>query len=99
MWLSRYRLTRLAASLCGKSISGHQIRRRPPLFAEQLEDRTTPATITPTTFADGVGIGSLRDAILLADGNGQNNTIILSPATYSLSAAGRNETPGKPATP
>src|SRR5579872_6647257 len=91
MWLSRYRLTRLAAALSGPSSSAHACRcRRAPLSAEQLEDRTTPATLTPTTFADGVGIGSPRDAVLQADANGQNNTIMLSAGTYELSVAGRN---------
>ena len=69
--------------------------RQVPLTAELLEDRTTPATITPTTFADGIGIGSLRDAILQADGNGQSNYIALAPGTYQLSLAGRNESAGK----
>ena len=94
MWLSRYRLTRLAATLCRRSVPAPKSR-RPPLIAEELEDRTTPATITPTTFADGVGIGSLRDAILQANSNGQNNTIVLSAGTYQLTVAGRDESAGQ----
>ena len=96
MWLSHYRLTRLSRVFAGKSGAVRQDRHQHvPLTAEQLEDRTTPATITPTTFADGIGIGSLRDAILQADSNGQNNTIMLSTGSYNLSVAGRNESAGQ----
>src|SRR5262249_55107050 len=64
------------------------------LRVEQLEDRCLPATLTPTTFTDGLGIGSLRDAILRANGNSQNNTIQLTAGTYNLSLAGRGENAG-----
>ena len=96
MWLSRYRLTCLATALFGRyAPARREPRRQVPLCAELLEDRTTPATITPTTFADGIGIGSLRDAVLQADSNGQSNFISLAPGTYQLSLAGRNESAGK----
>jgi hypothetical protein len=95
MWLSQYRLTRLARAFTGKSGPTRKTQpQRAPLCAEQLEDRTTPATLTPTTFADGVGIGSLRDAVLQANSNGQNNTIMLSAGNYLLSVAGRSESAG-----
>jgi hypothetical protein len=95
MWLSRYRLTRPAPAFPRRSAPVRSERRRPPLTAEQLEDRTSPATITPATFADGVGIGSLRDAVLQANRNGQNNTIVLAPGTFQLSIPGRNESAGQ----
>jgi hypothetical protein len=37
-------------------------------------------------MSDGVGVGTLRNAILQSNTNGQNNTIILSAGTYGLSA-------------
>ena len=89
MWLSHYRLTRLMAALGRRSVPACRGRRHPPLLAEELEDRTTPATIAPITFADGVGIGSLRDVILQANTNDQNNTIVLAAGTYQLTVAGR----------
>jgi predicted outer membrane repeat protein len=52
-----------------------------------LERRCVPATITPTTFADGgLGSGSLRDAVLQfnADTGTADDTIQLVPGTYSL---------------
>jgi hypothetical protein len=95
MWLSRFRLARFAAALGWKSAPACKARRRPPLTPELLEDRKTPAVITPTTFADGIGIGSLRDAILQANSNDENNTIVLSAGTYQLTVARRNETAGR----
>src|SRR5437868_3831156 len=91
MWLSCYRLTRFVAAFqYGRRGSSHKARprRRPSLAVEQMEDRMVPATFTPTTFVDGLGIDSLRDAILQADSNQQNNTILLSSGTYVLSATG-----------
>jgi hypothetical protein len=64
------------------------------LGVEQLEDRWVPAVLVPTTFSDGIGIGSLRDAILTSDSNGQSNTIDLSAGTYNLSLAGRGNLAG-----
>ena len=76
-------------------------RRRPrPLHLEPLEARSVPATITPTTFADdGLGSGSLRDAVLQfnADTGTDDDTIQLLPGTYSLTIVnpgGRHETAG-----
>jgi hypothetical protein len=45
-----------------------------------------PSTFTPSTFADGVGIGSLRDAILAAnaDTGTAPDTIQLQAGTYTL---------------
>src|SRR5439155_14796923 len=57
------------------------------LQVELLEDRTVPATLTPTTFADGTGPGTLRNAIAQANSNNQDNTIVLAPGTYTLSPA------------
>jgi hypothetical protein len=57
------------------------------LRVEPLEDRSVPATITPTTFADGgLGSGSLRDAVLQfnADTGTEDDIIQLLPGTYSL---------------
>jgi hypothetical protein len=64
-----------------------QLRARPRL--ELLEDRWLPANITPTTFADGVGIGSLRDAVLTANSDSTNtsDTIQLSAGNYFLTIA------------
>jgi Bacterial Ig-like domain (group 3) len=68
-------------------------KKRPPraiIQVEQLEDRWVPATIAPTTFADGIGIGSLRNAFVTANSNYQNNTIDLSAGTYNLSITGND---------
>jgi hypothetical protein len=70
------------------------------LRLEALEGRCVPATITPTTFADGgLGSGSLRDAVLQfnADTGTEDDIIQLLPGTYSLTirnAANRHETAG-----
>src|SRR5579884_1074321 len=64
--------------------------RSQPLL-EILEERTVPATFNPTTFADGTGAGTLRNAIMQANSNGQDNTIILSSGTYTLSPAAGGE--------
>jgi hypothetical protein len=70
------------------------------LRLEPLEDRCVPATITPTTFADGgLGSGSLRDAVLQfnADTGTDDDIIQLLPGTYTLTirnAGGRHETAG-----
>jgi fibronectin-binding autotransporter adhesin len=58
---------------------------------ELLEDRTVPSVFTPTTFADGTGAGTLRNAIVQANSNGQDNTIVLATGTYTLSAAAGGE--------
>jgi hypothetical protein len=65
-----------------------------------LERRWVPATITPTTFADGgLGSGSLRDAVLQfnADTGTADDTIQLEAGTYALTLqnlGGRHETGG-----
>jgi hypothetical protein len=70
------------------------------LRIEVLERRCVPATITPTTFADGgPGSGSLRDAALQfnADSGTADDTIQLLPGTYSLTirnVGNRHETAG-----
>jgi hypothetical protein len=53
---------------------------------EVLEDRCVPSTIMPTTFADVLGSGSLRDAVLQfnADTGTDDDTILLAAGTYSL---------------
>jgi hypothetical protein len=73
---------------------------RRPLLLEPLEGRRVPATITPTTFADGgLGSGSLRDAVMQfnADTGTADDIIQLLPGTYSLAIRnvnGRHETAG-----
>src|SRR5260370_6557321 len=70
------------------------------LHLEFLETRCVPATITPTTFADGgPGSGSLRDAVLQfnADVGSDDDTILLQAGTYALTlrnAGGQHETAG-----
>jgi hypothetical protein len=52
---------------------------------EALEDRALPATLVPTTFADGETIGgTLRAAVIVANANGEDNVISLRAGTYSL---------------
>src|SRR5262249_19644515 len=79
-------------------------RKRPParrrLLLEPLEDRWVPATLTPTTFADGgLGSGSLRDPVLQfnADPGTDDDTIQLQAGTYALTVpntGGHHETAG-----
>jgi hypothetical protein len=74
-----------SAFLFGSSRKKQPYRTR--LLLEVLEDRCVPATITPTTFADGVvGSGSLRDAVLQfnADTDTGDDTINLLAGTYAL---------------
>ncbi len=59
-------------------------------WLEALEDRTLPATFTPTIFSDGdLGSGSLRDAILQAnaDPGSVEDVIVLQAGAYQLSLA------------
>jgi hypothetical protein len=87
-----------SASLFGSSRKKRPYRTR--LLLEPLEDRCVPATITPTTFADGVlGNGSLRDAVLQfnADTGSDDDIIQLSAGTYHLTignVGGYHETAG-----
>src|SRR6266849_10535071 len=85
------------ASLFGSSRNQRSYRRR--LLLEPLEDRCVPTTITPTTFADGVGNDSLRDAVLQfnADSGTGDDTIQLLAGTYALTivnTGGHHETAG-----
>jgi hypothetical protein len=55
--------------------------------------RCVPATITPTTFADGgLGSGSLRDAVLRfnADAGTADDIIQLLPGTHALTIRNAN---------
>src|SRR6516225_9805220 len=67
---------------------------------ELLERRCVPATLTPTTFADGgLGSGSLRDAVVQfnADTGTEDDIIQLLAGTYTLTirnVGGRHETAG-----
>jgi hypothetical protein len=66
---------------------------------ELLESRCVPTTITPMTFADVLGSGSLRDAVLQfnADTGSDDDIIQLSAGTYHLTipnAGGHHETAG-----
>ena len=84
MWLTRSVWSYLMR------LRGPRKRQRPrktQLRVEPLEDRYAPAVITPTTFNDGLGIGSLRDAVLQASTNRQDNIIELQPGTYNLTMA------------
>src|SRR5712692_8383208 len=87
-----------SAFLFGSSRKKQPYRTR--LLLELLEDRCVPATITPTTFADGVlNSGSLRDAVLQfnADAGAGDDTINLLAGTYALTivnTGGHHETAG-----
>ncbi len=59
--------------------------RRPGI--ESLEDRVVLSTFPVTTTADG-GPGSLRQAILDANANGEADVILLPAGTYDLTIAG-----------
>src|SRR5262245_50695424 len=78
-------------------------RRRPRGYRprlEVLEDRTLPSVLIPDTFLDnndglvGPGQFSLREAVLLANDNRQDDTIQLAVGNYNLSIAGANEDAG-----
>jgi hypothetical protein len=85
------------ASFFGSSRRKQPYRRR--LLLEPLEDRCVPTTITPTTFADGLGNDSLRDAVLQfnADPGAGDDTVQLLAGTYALTivnTGGHHETAG-----
>jgi hypothetical protein len=61
------------------------MRRRPDL--EPLEDRRLLATFSPSASAADGSSNSLRAAIILANTNGQDNTINLTQGVYQLSIA------------
>src|SRR5262249_35078991 len=61
-------------------------RRRARPAVEALEDRCVPAVFTVTNLTDG-GAGSLRDVLITANSNGQDDVIFLSPGTHQLSLA------------
>src|SRR6516162_5240219 len=73
-----------SVSQSGSRRPKHRCRTR--LLLEVLEDRCVPSTIMPTTFADVLGSGSLRDAVLQfnADTGTDDDTILLAAGTYSL---------------
>jgi hypothetical protein len=65
-------------------------RRRPPRTRpnlEALEDRQLLASFNPLPSAADGSPGSLRNAIIQANGNGQDNTINLGAGTYQLTVA------------
>jgi hypothetical protein len=72
-----------------KSVRSHRTRRHAWVYrqVESLEDRRVPATfsLSPLT-ADGAP-GSLRDAIIQANANGQDDTINLQAGVYQLTVA------------
>jgi hypothetical protein len=59
---------------------------RRPWF-EALETRLTPAAFNPLPGAADGAAGSLRAAVIAANGNGQDNTINLQAGQYNLSLA------------
>jgi hypothetical protein len=86
-----------SAFLFGSSRKKRPYRTR--MLLELLEDRFVPTTITPTTFTDGVGSGSLRDVVLQfnADTGTGDDTINLLAGTYALTivnTGGHHETAG-----
>jgi hypothetical protein len=97
---SRWVKSIFASSAFWFGSSGNRPSYRRRLLVEPLEDRCVPATITPTTFADGVlGSGSLRDAVLQfnADAGSNDDTILLQAGTYALTlrnSGGHHETAG-----
>src|SRR5262245_55585251 len=66
--------------------------RRTLLVCEVLEDRCVPATFTPTIFADGIGVGTLRRAVIDANATpNPSNVINLQAGVYALSLGGASE--------
>jgi hypothetical protein len=64
---------------------GSPKRRRVLPAIEAQEDRTLPANLAPTIFTDSAaGTGSLRDAVITANSNGEDNAITLQGGTYAL---------------
>jgi hypothetical protein len=57
---------------------------------ESLEDRRVPATFAPLTSAADGAANSLRAAIIQANSNGQDNTIMLQAGVYQLSLPNTN---------
>jgi hypothetical protein len=82
MWLNLWRRWLGRKS----SVRGSALRRRPAPCKprlEALEERTLPTSFSPSVFSDG-GPGSLRAAVIDANGDGMDDTIILEAATYQL---------------
>jgi hypothetical protein len=76
-----------------KSLSDRDTKRAGRLFPwlrlEALEDRLAPATFNVTTLVDGLGVGSLRAAILMSNATAGPNIINLPlQGTYLLSLFG-----------
>lgn len=63
-------------------------RKQRSLRLEQLEDRCCPAVFNPAALTADGATGSLRDAIIIANANGDaTNTFILQGGTYELTVA------------
>src|SRR5262245_22850697 len=60
---------------------------RAPLSVEALETRLAPAAFAASAAAADGAAGSLRAAIIAANGNGQDDVITLTGDTYQLSVA------------
>lgn len=74
--------------------SRSRIRRKTPVVAELLEDRTLLATIHVTIVDDIVaddGEVSLREAISQANGSAAMDEIVLPAGTFTLTLAGTSE--------
>jgi hypothetical protein len=55
---------------------------------EVLENRLAPAVFNPSPSAADGGGGSLREALIAANGNAEDDTITLQAGTYVLSVGG-----------
>lgn len=105
-WWYRASRGRGQTSLCpGRRSMPRACRYRPwvePLESRNLLSNQSPASaiLRPDTFADnddgnvGPGQFSLREAILQANSDGLDNTILLAPGSYALSLAGAGEDGG-----
>ena len=67
------------------------LRSRPRLDVERLEDRAVPAVFNPLPGAADGAAGSLREAISLANTNGENDIIYLQAGVYAITLTGAGE--------
>jgi hypothetical protein len=75
----------------GRSHGAVRRGRRLPAF-EVLEDRCVPATFSPTIFSDGIGVGTLRRAVIDANATpAPSNVINLQAGVYALAVGGASE--------